>query len=440
MERLRDISVLDFCIWLSEIVWHDCSKANEHTCLPSNLFPQQVRHYAEMYLSQFQVGSNDYNRALNSLVTGFLSSDQYKKYLAYVNQGLIEDISFIEWTLNREKDISFDTMPSIIFDELIEEYSRCVNVEPKDIVVLKHHYYCTGWSDIFEKIKQCFTFRWARPQRNLAYVMDRYLSHRAKYNCVVLPLADKESKKQFSKLIKDEWKNLHDLSGNELDIFFCETDIGKTGYDIAKRLRSLPESLRKTAPSIILWKDAIKQAKAISTDGLDAVQIRNTIKTIVQQIQEGNDLETIIQEAEKTVKKQEAMNNGVTYNEFSGGKNVVVMGNTGNTFVNQGGSAKFGDISMGNTVNKNTCEFLHELEEAIFSIKNSNEIEAESKEQLISIMEDAKQAEIENSDEKRSMAKKAFGYVKGFLVKSAPVLISTLANLTKIAGFFGLSV
>ena len=351
-----------------------------------------------------------------------------------------DEIDFLEWILQRDKTPSFESMPAEVFDELIEEYAHSTGTGSKEIEKLKKDYYHTGWSVVFKRIQRWFSLYGKRPQQSLADVMNRYLSKQAKYNCVILPLADPESKKQFRKLVTEEWDNLNDLSGDTLDIYYSETDIGKTGYDIAMRLQSLPDRLRNTAPCIILWKDTIEDAKAIPIERLNAKQIFAVIQTIVQQIAAEKDIITIIQEAEKTVKKQEALNCGATYNEFSGGKNVVVTGNTGNTLIIQGDDAEIGDITMKNTVNKDTCDFLQQLEEAICAIQNSNEIEAESKEQLVSIMADARQAETENSDEKRSMAKKAFGYVKGFLIKSAPVLISTLANLTKIASFFGLTV
>ena len=85
-------------------------------------------------------------------------------------------------------------------------------------------------------------------------------------------------------------------------------------------------------------------------------------------------------------------------------------------------------------------EFLIQIKEAIAAIDSSNELLDESKVQLKEIMENARIAEVEKSEEKKSDAKKAFGYVKSFLKQSAPVLISTLANLTKIATFFGLTI
>ena len=373
---------------------------------------------------------------LNCLSSSFEGDEKERTILNLMvetHNEVSDEISFLEWILRREINPSFESMPSEIFDILIDEYANSTGIEPKKIEKLKKDYYHIGWTTVFKRIQRWFRLEGKRPQKSLSYVMDRYLSKRTEYNCVILPLADNESQAEFSKLIKDQWKNLNDLTGDALDIYYSEADIGKTGYDIAMRMRSLPDHLRKTAPSIILWKNTIEEAKAIQTECLNAVQIRSTIKTIVQQIEKGKDFNTIIQEAEKTVKKLEAMNHGMTYID----KNAVVEGNTGNTVVIQGDKSTFGDITP-TYYKEDNKELLHEIKEAICAINNSEEIDAESKEQLVSIMKDAEKAEIENCDEKRSTAKKAFGYVKAFLFKDAPVLIETLVNLTKIATFFGI--
>ena len=83
-------------------------------------------------------------------------------------------------------------------------------------------------------------------KKSLSDIMDRYLCKRAKFNCIILPLADKRNREVFRSLVHDQWKNLNELSGDDLDIYYSETDIGKTGYDIAARLHSLPNELKKS--------------------------------------------------------------------------------------------------------------------------------------------------------------------------------------------------
>lgn len=539
MNRLPDIIVLDFCIWLSKKVQY--IHPNNSTYVLDALSIDRLSSYAEDFLHERRQECHHGDYPLRSIVEGFLASEEFRllesdRYLferkwnyfrhhlpssiperyrmhrasqqradytrisleeifhfyllryfdqyyyerdaCYDNIGpnhladytlyylkdhlnssdnmptippvmnlmiraqseVADEINFLEWVLKRDgSKLSFENMPPEVFDELLDEYIKDTGKSLKEHAKLSEAYYDTGWSTIIKRIQRLFSLDQKHPERSFSDVIGRYLSKKAKYNCIILPLADKESSDQFRILVTKEWKNLNELSGDALDIFYSETDIGKTGYDIAMRLKSFPDRLKKTAPSIILWKDSIEEAKVIPTGRLKAEQIYKVIETIVHQIGAENDINTIAQEAEKTVKKQEALNHGSAFIEFSGGKNVVVSGNTGNTFVNQGDEAEFGDITMESTVNNDYEEFRQEIEEAISAIRNSDELEEDSKEQLVSIMEDAKTAEAENSNEKRLAAKKAFGYVKGFLKKAAPTLIATLANLTKIATFFGIS-
>lgn len=528
MNRLPDIVVLDFCIWLSE---H--TKPNNSTngmSFLDALSDDQLSSYAQSYLRQRRFDNKHGNFPFRSMIEGFLSSEEFRmleddslwKYHWYLVQDrmremyknkdkerfiadhafyLIEEafhhylysffdqakemninlkyisshhlaeytkyylqdcmqssdnelkkpfvmnlmikshhevaneINFLEWVIQTEHSkSSFKCMPPEVFNKLLDEYEKDTGKDEKEISKLREDYYQIGWTTIFKRIQCWFRLQGNRPERDLAYVMERYLSRRAKFNCIILPLADKKNRKLFNTLITDQWKNLNDLSGDALDIYYSETDIGKTGYDIAMRLQALPDSIRKTAPCIIVWKETIAESKSISIDGLDTDQIRNTIQTIVQQIEEGKELVSIIEEAKKTVKQQQELNHGVT-NQYIGGIGNIVGDNvtTKNTIV-VGNSNKVSNNDY-TQINK---EFINEVDAAISAIKDSSEVDEESKKQLISIMEDAKNAENENSNEKRESAKKAFGYVKGFLTKAAPTLISTLANLTKIASFFGL--
>ena len=528
MNRLPDIIVLDFCIWLSE--HKECNNSSNGMSFLDALSDDQLSSYAQSYLRHRRFDNEHGKLPFRTMIEGFLSSEEFRMlednslwkhhwYLAqdrmrkmykdkskdrfvadyaiflieeafhhylfsffdqakemkmnlndisshhlaeytkyylrdcmqstdigikkpFVMNLMIEshhevanEINFLEWVIQTEHSkSSFKCMPPEVFNKLLDEYEKETGKDEKEISKLREDYYQIGWTTIFKRIQCWFRLQGNRPERDLAYVMERYLSRRAKFNCIILPLADKKNRKLFNTLITDQWKNLNDLSGDALDIYYSETDIGKTGYDIAMRLQALPDSLRKTAPCIIVWKETIAEAKSISIDGLDTDQIRNTIQTIVQQIEEGKELVFIIEEAKKAVKQQQELNHGVT-NQYIGGignivgdtvttKNTIVVGNS--------------NIVSNNDYTQINKEFINEVDAAISAIKDSTEVDEESKKQLISIMEDAKSAENENSNEKRESAKKAFGYVKGFLTKAAPTLISTLANLTKIASFFGL--
>ena len=529
MNRLPDIIVLDFCIWLSEKVK---SNGNNGELLIDALSQDHLISYAKLFLRQRRFDVEKHNFPIRSIFEGFLSSnefnmlnDKWRDYYKIHNQNeaikmlfmfeeafhhyllhyfdqLVErktsyyDISpyelahyipyylkssgknsnerpimalmlqtqyevadlinFLEWILqHKDGELSFENMPPEIFDTLVDDYIKDTGKSTKESEKLRNEYLHTGWTAIFERIQRWFNLSGKRPTRSLSYVMDRYLSKKAKFNCVILPLSNPKSRDQFASLVKDMWKDLNELSGDDLDIYYSETDIGKTGYDIAMRLHSLPDNLRKMAPCIVIWKDNISEAKAVQIDELNEKQIFETIKTIVNQIKKfsdpkqchtefdgigDNELQCIVEEAMNTVKENQFKNYGVPYIHRNDGNIVIGEKN----IINNGDNNNFADVSgdHNSTVNDNTTkinkEFIKEIDSAISAIKDSDEIDEDSKGQLLSIMEDTKKAETENSDEKRNLAQKAFGYVKGLLAKSAPKLFSNLSKLTKFANFFKL--
>ena len=521
MNRLPDMIVLDFCIWLNEKI---SSSNSNRASLIDALSSDRLSSYAETFLSEYRYKSNP----LRSLVIGFLESEEFhflesgpdpfeywehlpgrlrKQYESHVmrqskndrrrfaleesfhyyllrcseqysregynispydlakntldyfynrsnspnntsydsgfmafmmntrNEVAVE-INFMEWILEQKTSMSFETMPSEVFEQMLEKYAHETGISSEETMRIKNDYYNTGWATVFRRIQRWFSLNGKRPQRSLAYVMDRYLSKRARYNCIILPLADKESKKQFRDIINDEWKNLNSLSGDTLDIYYSETEIGETGYDIAMKLRYLPNRLRKTAPSIILWKDSIEEAKAIPTGRLNAKQIYEVFETIVQQIEADKEIDTIIQEACNTVKKQHELNHGVTNYNIHGDGNVVGDQNNVKTTVVKG----TGNTVISNDISQKNSQFDQQIDNAIKAITKSDEIKEKTKEQLVAVMEEARQAEREQSEEKRASARTKFDVIKEILTDVAPKLITSLLDLTKIAAFFGLGV
>lgn len=378
----------------------------------------------------------------------YLKSEENSKMSANIKimidagRDIADEVNFLEWIGRRAGHLSVEKLPAEVMEELIAYYARDTGAGRDECEKLRRDYYQTGWSRIFDRIRRWVDFSHERTEQSLRDVLERYFYRRAEYNCIILPLADRRSCDEFTKLIRDHWRNLNDLSGDSLDIYYSETDIGKTGYDIAQRIRSLPANLMKEAPCIILWKDRIGEARAVSIDGLTADQIRRTIQTIVRQIEAGKDFDTIIKEAMITVDKQQELNNGVTNYHIEGDGNVIGSNNLLRQIINRGSNNKSEIIDAAPVDEKFRQELLNEIEEAVKAIEDikSPDLDDGQKEALKSILKEAKAAEEENSEEKRSAVKKRFEDAKKFLGKGLPVLISALANLTKIAAYFGLSV
>lgn len=355
-------------------------------------------------------------------------------YMIPATNDVSAEINFAEWVLqNLGRTPSFDRMPSAAFDELVDEYIQATGNGENERKKLRDAYYQTGWTSVFRRIKRRIKQEGGYDQ-DFSHMINRYLSHGAKYKCIILMLADSDSQAEYQRIIKDEWQNLNDLSGDALDIFYSESHIGTSGYAIAKRIKSLPNRITSSAPSLVIWKNKLSEAKAVSIEGLNAKQIRTIVQTIVRQINENQDLDSIIREANKTVKEEQALNHGVTHNEINIGTNAK-----GNAVVQANVLVGQGKVTNNGSITQNTEGFAEEILKAIQAIKGSKELDKAQKDVLVSIMEDAKAANNEGSKEKKAAVKKAFGYIKGFLVKDAPALIGALANLTKVASFLGIN-
>lgn len=376
-----------------------------------------------------------YMRDLVYIDSDVKKSPQFMRLMMDSHISITDELEFFEWLYTQEiNPTSINKMPSILFENLVDEY---INFNKKGEYArrqLLKAYRKTGWEALLERFRVLFQINSDSHTKKLDVVMNRYFSRYASFNCIILPLSDHESQKEYISLITDNWYDLNELSADYLDIYYSETDNGKSGYDIAKRISSLPDNLKKKAPCLVLWKHSIKEAKTISIDELNSKQILSVIRSVVEKIQEGKDLYAIVEEVVQIVKNQQEINHGATIINVKGDGNVIGDNNSVNTTVINGD-----DNIINFSENKPFSQaFIEELDQAIAAINESLELDYEQKNQLLEILQDAKVGTIEKSIEKSEKAKNAFNYIKSFLVKTAPTLISVFANFTQIASFFGL--
>ena len=175
---------------------------------------------------------------------------------------------------------------------------------------------------------------------------------------------------------------------------------------IAERIQAL---LTKQGYAAIIGNDGA--ALALPNEGFD-----NTKNSIVVAI-------ISEKEAEYFMKKQRE------------GTTVTVSGSQNNVAVQSEGVFQIGgaDSSIDKTA------LLNELEQAIELVKESKEISQEGKNQLEQFFADSRQAVVTNNENEKKIAKGAFPWIKKNILEKAPVLLAALANLTKIATFFGLT-
>lgn len=371
------------------------------------------------------------------LVSELQNSIKYNNYISDTPQfmqlmisskvKIAEELNFLEWLQqNQKQPSSVFKMPSAIFESLVDDYIREHQKGEKEKNKLLKSYMKSGFESVFKLLK---TTSYRNP-KDISEIITRYCSNQAEFKCIILPLSDKKSQKDYKDLIKTKWKDLNEMSENYLDIFYSETDYGKSGFDLAKRIELLPEALRKKAPCIILWQHSIKYGQAIQLDELHYDQMFYIIKHIVNQIILNKNLNEIVLEANKEVKRLQGLNYGTTMVEGD-----YIVGNNINKITVNG---EKNNVSV--KYNDSEPNILKYFDTAIQEIKLSKELNDEQKSKMCEVMEDAKSGIAEKSSSKIENAKNKFNLLKEFVIKIAPDLISALANITQIASFFGIGV
>lgn len=422
-----------------DVYWEDCF----HYCMFNGILYDAFRKFTRNYNNTnyydiYNITHYKLTRYMQNLIhidDDVKNSSPFMQLMVSSRISIADEIEFFEWLQTNKNDpTSIRKMPSTVFEKLVDEYITFSRKGENTKKQLLKAYRQTGWENLIKKIQALFKFNKTKYAKEIDQVIDRYYSRYGKYNCIILPLCDSKSQKQYQTLITDSWHDLNELSADTLDIYYSESDNGKSGFDIAKRISSLPEYSKNDAPCLVLWKYSIKDAQAIPIDELTNMQILSVIKTVVQSIQKKDDLDAVIKEAHKFVKEQQRINKGTTIINVAGNENVIGDNNIVETIITNGDNNKishYGNHSY-------SQDLINEFNQTIKVITESIELDNEQKKQMLEIMQQAKTGIIENSTEKSESAKKAFSYVKGFLVKVAPTLISVLANYTQIASYFGI--
>jgi hypothetical protein len=98
----------------------------------------------------------------------------------------------------------------------------------------------------------------------------------------------------FPSFISNNWRDLHHLTGDDLDIYFSQNDLTDrtSGHAIRDQFRSL--RLRVDAlPALLIWEDELEAGTTISLQELSHSQIIEVMQSVVQAIQEGGTLSDI---------------------------------------------------------------------------------------------------------------------------------------------------
>ena len=356
MIHLPDIQVVDFCDWLSIQIMKHMQYENGFVLLFSG---NNLERYAKEYLRQpnfnndknqsIQYSNRQHYTSANELASRTIDEISYyefyhKALYNSLKRSSVIEFDFLKWYSENKKNlhkISLQSIPYEIFERIVSTYisERGMSADTKR--KLLKIYKRTGWNRFINWTKKIITHK---EDRDLDNTLRRYCTHSARFNCLILPLSDPESQKQFRTLIGDYWDNLNDLSGDILDIYYSESDLNKTGYIIAERLSSLPQKLKKEAPCLVLWDRSLSEAESVSTEGLSYKQVFFLIKSIVWIIHL-----TDIDDRCTNITLKEVINHASVVAEQKRKENLA-----GTYIVNNGEWHQEGDIVDGNIINRTT--------------------------------------------------------------------------------------
>lgn len=407
-------------------------------CMYMNNLRSAFRHYIERtademnYLDLGRITRFDlafYMQHLYLEADGEGYSPEINDLMTKIRRGEKEELDFLKWLSLRDKEAcTFKNIPSVIFENLVDEYLLDTNSNEQTKKKLMKAYKTNGWEGFLNRFE--LVFRKRNQYQDLNYIIGRFYDRSNGFKCIILPLSDRESTRIYHSLITDRWNDLNRLSRNYLDIFYSEAECGKSGCEIADKIKLLPKSISVNPPCIALWKDDIKNAKAVKIDNLDDGQIYCVIRLIVEKIQQNKDLNSIVEEVNAYVKDVHAESNGSNILNIHGDGNVVGDHNTVYSNITKGDN---------NRTNISDNQIINSFDLAIQEINKSCELNDNQKKNLSKIMTEAKKATEEKSEEKAKSAKSKFNLIKDFLVSVAPTLIGVLANMAEIASFFGIS-
>lgn len=151
----------------------------------------------------------------------------------------------------------------------------------------------------------------------------------------------------FPSFIDTHWRDLNHLTGDDLDIYFSQRDLGDrtSAYEIVKELRTI--NLRvDSIPALLLWEDVLGDGIAVPLHELEHSQVVEVIQTVVQAIRDGCALKDVAAKGtDKATALRESQRKAVM---VASGASLIINngGIMGNIYDNKGVVGAMGDNAV----------------------------------------------------------------------------------------------
>ena len=441
MNPLSSMIVLDFCEWLKNRIeaTDDQSDVDIIELVLNDEYRSYLKKYSREYLAEggFKLelknlwGPPISDERLADSTRFILTSRKEPRltnFMRATNLNLFIEIDFLEWLMiSKNKPINLQKMPLQVFEGLVDEFCAIERKHSDEKKTLIKAFKQTDPVALARKLLAVLTNSQSNKMKSLGYIYDRYSNHSIPYKCLFLSLA--ANAESFKSFINKYWIDLNNLSGDHLDIYYSEQELGKSGYEIRNDIKSIPKYLPGKLPCIVLWGENMSSAKVIDIKGLSDENLVRLISVIVDLIKVKTPFNMIIERADNMSKEFVNLERPITKisnSTINNGINYGFMGTNNGTMDNSNSK-----------MNVNT--FAYEAEEAINLIRQHTEPSEQQKEALIEIINEAKNAVEKNSVDAMKQNKEKFKYFilgAGNAIKN---LLTVLSSLTNIAKFFNIN-
>lgn len=355
------------------------------------------------------------------------SAELMLKCMTSLGIDISTEIDFLVWILSSQTDpINIHEMPVIVFELFVDEYLSLCGKEKKVKKQLVKSFKQTDSYFFASLLERLLPNTNGKKIQNLRYVLNRYCNEEIPFKCLFLPLAAET--KKYKKLIRDYWRDLHEISANHLDIYYSETDYGKSGAEIQSSISSLPQKLLTTFPCIVIWSENISKAKSIVIGGLSNKEIFYVVNAIVNAIKQDKSFDVIIKEVNKVaqdIRDKHRPTNNNTVNIQGDNLGIAIAKNTGS-------------ISNTSNINCTPSEFSKEVDEAFRRIREIEELTAQQQTLLTDILSEAKRAFDTSSEIDMEKSKSRFKDAMCFLGNVSVKVLSALSSLINLSKFLGI--
>ena len=202
-------------------------------------------------------------------------------------QDLAQVLSFLAWLKKRDPELNLPgNIPSEELENLTSQFCEELGYTngrsfARDV---KRWLAGAGPRRFIDRIARFLRLR----ENTRENPLDRY--NNVKFHGMFLFLSSGD----FPGFIEAHWRDLHHLTGDDLDIYYSHKDLSDraSGYEIASEIRNL--NLKVDAlPAFLLWENELESATAIPLKDLEHSEILEVLARVVQAIRNDKGLRPV---------------------------------------------------------------------------------------------------------------------------------------------------